>query len=436
MRRVTRALAALLPSRPERGQMMIVVALLVIPLSLALAVAATDVALWQSERRGAQKDADLAALAGAYELLPFVQDADAARAAAVEYADVNDEADNALVVGTPVVDNSCFSSEGPDGQTILDSVWVTVEHESRTLFAEAFGIPVPQIGAKARACMGSPIEGRGLLPIGVQVTGPNTDCFDDHDGNPNTAEVPVFGQFCQLGFAGADLASGEGGFLKLFNDGDVTCSHANTGGGQTLTDEIAAGGANTTCYVAPAGATCDAVPADWPYGDEVNYCVWPKTQTFNNPTQDSFWCMIRGDDEVPGNSCANPTGEGECDDLFGTDANDNDDWLEVVEAVNGDPDPDPGTTTFARRDCTSPRLVDLVIIEQFDPNGNEPRKIVAFASFYIQSCIVDGVEFRNCDVTGGNIGQAGLYGFFMNILENGAIGASNDYGQRAITLWE
>jgi hypothetical protein len=121
---------------------------------------------------------------------------------------------------------------------------------------------------------------------------------------------------------------------------------------------------------------------------------------------------------------------------FGTDTNDYDDWLEVVEAVNGDPNPAPGTTTFSRRDCRSPRLVDLVIIEQFDANGNAPRRIVAFASFYIQSCIVDGEEFRDCNVGGGQIGQAALHGFFMNILETGAIGAVNDYGQRAISLWE
>jgi hypothetical protein len=269
--------------------------------------------------------------------------------------------------------------------------------------------------------MGSPIEGRGLLPLGVQVTGPNTDCFSPNPDNPTGPELPQFGQFCQLAFAGADLQSGEGGFLKLFDNGGSTCSASNTGGGNTLQDEIAQGGAHTTCYVAPPGASCSAVPSGWPYGNTVNYCVWPKTQTFNNPTQDAFTDLIEG--------------EGECDAAFGNDANPYDDWLEVVEAVNGDPTPSPNTT-FARRDCTSPRLVDLVIIEQFDVHGNQPRPILAFASFYIYSCIVNGVEYRDCDVHGGRIGQAALKGFFMNILSVGTIGAFNGYGQRTIALWE
>jgi hypothetical protein len=270
--------------------------------------------------------------------------------------------------------------------------------------------------------MGSPIEGRGLLPLGVQVTGPNTDCFEPDPDDPTGPELPQFGEFCQIAFAGADLQSGEGGFLRLFDDSGRTCSAPNTGGGGNLLgDEIAQGGARTTCYVAPAGASCDDVPDDWPYGDVVNYCVWPKTQTFNNPTQDSFTDLIAG--------------EGECDAEYGTDANPYDDWLEVVEATNGDPSPSPDTT-FARRDCTSPRLVDLVIIEQFDVSGNQPRPIIAFASFYIYSCIVDGVEYRDCDVQGGNIGQASLHGFFMNVLNIGTIGAYNGYGQRTIALWE
>lgn len=419
----------------ERGQMLLVFALLIVPVTFAIGAVAVDAALWQSERRGAQKDADLSALAGAYELLePYTDEGavvSAARTAVVTNADMNDESGNASIIPEIEVDKTCFNSD------VLDSVTVNVDHDSRTLFSGAFGIDIaPEIGAHARACMGSPIEGTGLLPLGVQVSGPNTDCFEPDPDDPTGPELPVFGQFCQLAFAGADLTSGEGGFLKLFNDGGSTCSDSNTGGGQSLNTEIKQGGAQTTCYVAPPNSTCDAVPPDWPYGDIVNYCVWPKTQTFNNPTQDAFWCMIRGTPEVPDNKCANTEGEGECDTLFGSDANDYDDWLEVVEAVNGDPNPDPGTTTFARRDCTSPRLVDLIIVEQFDQNGNEPRRIIAFASFYIYACIVDGVEFRDCNVGSGPIGQAALYGFFMNILQVGSLGAVNDYGQRNITLTE
>jgi len=407
----------------ECGQMILLFALLIVPVTFVVAAVAVDASMWQSERRGSQKDADLAALAGAYELLDQPANEattiDEAQAAAGLYQDINDESGNAEIIDNDdiedvIVDHSCFNSE------LLDSVTVNVRHESRTFFLEAFGMELaPDIGAHARACMGSPIEGRGLLPLGVQVSGFDSDCFVDDDNNATTPELPQFGQYCRLAFAGADLASGEGGFLKLFNDGSSSCSAPNTGGGNQLQDEIEAGGAQTTCYVAPPGATCDAVPPDWPYGDVVNYCVWPKTQTFNNPTQDAFTDLL--------------STEGECDSEFGN-GDGWDDWLEVVEPVNGDPSPSP-TTTFARRDCKSPRLVDLVIVEQFDANGNEPRLIVAFASFYIDACEIDGTLFRDCDVS-GPIGQASLYGFFMNILNIGTIGAYNGYGQKTISLWE
>lgn len=404
--------------------MIVVFALLVVPVTFAIGAVMVDASLWQSERRGAQKDADLAALAGAYELLDQsageATTIDAAQGAVDQYQDTNDESGNAEIIEDDdiedvIVDKTCFNSDE------LDSVAVDVRHDSQTFFSSIFGLDIaPDIGAHARACMGSPIEGRGLLPLGVQVTGPNTDCFEPDASNPGGPELPQFGQFCQIAFAGADLASGEGGFLKLFNNGGTTCSNANTGGGNSLQTEIEQGGANTTCYVAPPGASCDHVPDDWPYGGTVNYCVWPKTQTFNNPTQDAFTDMIAG--------------EGECDSLFGTDANNYDDWLEVVEPTNGGSNPSPDAT-FGRRDCDSPRLVDLVIIEQFQVTGNQPRPILAFASFYIHACIVNGVEYRDCDVS-GPIGQASLYGFFMNILNVGSIGAYNGYGQRTIALWE
>ena len=411
----------------DRGQMLIVVALLVVPLAFVLAAVVVDASIWQSERTGAQKDADLSSLAGAYELLDQssgeANTIALARTAVAVNADINDEAGNAGIIGDIAVDKTCFNSDQ------LDSVIVDISHESQAFFSSIFGISIaPDIGAHARACMGSPIEATGILPLGVQVTGFDTQCFQPDPSNPTGPELPIFGQYCRIAFAGENLASGEGGFLRLFNDGGSTCSDSNAAGGNVLNDEIAAGGANTTCYVAPPGANCNAVPADWPYGNVVNYCVWPKPQTFNRPTQQAFTTLIDG--------------EGACDALYGN--NDGiDDWLEVVDAINGDPTPS-NTATFAARDCDtvtsgiqrSPRLVDLVVIDQFDVTGNQPRLIRAFASFYIDACEVNGTQFRDCRVRGGRIGQASLYGFFMNVLNVGTIGAYNGYGQRTIGLWE
>lgn len=377
--------------------------------------------------RRPQKDADLASLAGAYELLDQTAGEEstiaAAQTATANNADMNDESDNAEIIGEVEVDNTCFNSDQ------LDSVTVDIEHESRTFFAGIFGLDfAPDIGAHARACMGSPIEGRGLLPLGVQVSGFDTDCFQPDPNDPTGPEVPMFGQYCRLAFSGSDLSSGEGGFLRLFDNGGTQCSAPNASSGtRELGDQIAQGGASTTCYVAPPGANCNSVPNDWPYGNTVNYCVWPKTQTFNNPTQDAFTDLV--------------SSEGACDALYGN-GDGIDDWPEVVSAVNGDASPSPDTT-FEKRDCDlntdgvqhSPRLVDLVIIEQFAVTGNSPRPILAFASFYIEGCENDGVMYRDCDVQ-GRIGQASLYGFFMNVLNIGTIGAYNGYGQRSIALWE
>jgi len=411
--------------RSQRGQVLIVFAMIIVPVTLVLGVVAVDVSAWQSERRGAQKDADYSALAGAYELLSTIQDANVARAAAQDNADINDEEGNAGIIGNIEVDNSCWHTD------VLDSVMVNVSHEGRLFFGDAF-INVPDIGAHARACMGTPIEGKGIFPLGIQVRGYQSDCFQPDPNDPGGPEIPIFGQFCRLAFAGADLSSGEGGWLRLFDDGGNSCSANNTGGGNQLQGEIRNGGADTTCYVAPPGTTSadcyGSPPPDWvtPY---VNYCVFPKTQTFNQPTQRAFTDLL--------------SGEGECDAEYGN-GDRRDDFLEVVEAINGDPNPPPGTTTFAKRDCKSPRLVQLVIVEQFDVSGNRAAPILAFAAFYIHGCHLDengddlvqqNELYRDCNIP-NRTGQASLYGYFINILDIGTIGAPNEYGIRAIGLDE
>ena len=395
----------------ERGQSLLIFALFVVPAFLAVGVATVDVGLWQGERRGAQKDADLSALAGAYGLLTNPQDANAVQAKAQQYQQINDEAGNAAIIGNVQVDNSCFHT------TWLDSVTLNVSHASRTFFGNAFGIKIaPDIGAHARACMGSPDTATGLMPIGVQVTGFNSDCFQPDPANPSGPEIPVFGQYCELAFGAGTQTSGEGGLLRLFDDGSLNCSAPNTGGGQTTQNELSSGGADTTCAVAPPGTTS----ADCVSG--VNYCVWPKTQAGGtNPIQQSIQTLL--------------STEGQCDSLFGNHDG-IDDWLEVVQATNGDPNPAPGTTTFARRACTSPRLVSLIIIQSFSEQGNGPAPILAFATFFIQGCVNSGTVYRTCDIQGGGSGQTSLYGFFMNILNVGSLGPPNNYGQRAIALVE
>ena len=179
------------------------------PVTFVLAAVAVDASLWQSERRGAQKDADLASLAGAYEL--FDQSAgegttiDTAQAVVDQYQDINDESGNAEIIDDDdiedvIVDKTCFNS------AILDSVTVNVAHESQTFFSSIFGLDIaPDIGAHARACMGSLISTTGLRPYGIEsqpvclddgTCEPSVDsqCFELQDG----IMVPRFGEWCQL----------------------------------------------------------------------------------------------------------------------------------------------------------------------------------------------------------------------------------------------
>ena len=81
------------PRSRERGQILIIFALLIAPITFAVGIVAVDASAWVSERRGAQKDADLAALAGAIELA-MDGTADAAETAAAAAASTNDEAGN------------------------------------------------------------------------------------------------------------------------------------------------------------------------------------------------------------------------------------------------------------------------------------------------------------------------------------------------------
>lgn len=401
--------------RGERGQAIILfVGLFTVIVIMAAIV--IDFGLWWSERRGAQKDADAAALAGVFELLSqdFVDPSSnnfsafqaAAEASAYDWADRN---------GVPpedvhnlVVDNSsCF---GPS--PVLDSVALDAEHHSKALFSSIFGLGAPQIGAHARACVGSIITAEGLLPVAVQISGVESECWADVTGDGE--EDPLYGQDCVLTFGAGDQTSGEAGNVRLYDDGSQTCSGQQTGGNQTYLQEIESGGADTTCHILPDGETCDSDPGG---------CVWPLTGVGSVPELRAFRELL--------------STEGECNALFGPGEEPHDEFLEAVYAVNGDPSPSPDTL-FARRACDTPRLVSLLIIEQFDDQGNAPSPIVAFASYFIKGCENDdGTQFSStCDLSGGQ-GQIRLRGHFVNILEAvGAVGQISKWSPKRILLTE
>jgi hypothetical protein len=399
--------------RGERGQV-IIMFVGIFTIITVIGLITIDFGLWFSERRGAQTDADLPSLAGAAELTvlePGPGEVAEAIAQAEDFLARNDEAGNAWLAEPVLVDDSCFSDDPRDKPGLPDSVTVNVNHDSRALFGEIFGIEAPDIGAHAKACAGSLWEAEGLFPIGVPMQGNNSDCFDtDANGDP----IPIYGSTCAMAVGAGQGSSGETGTIKLFNGGELTCSSSTTGGGRTLRDEVEAGGANTTCSV----------------GD----LVWPKTGVGSNPLRQSLKTLIDQEATDPAYRCDEDFGDGDTHDQF----------LEVVVQERGEPYPS-ADAEFAPRECDSPRLVQLIMIDSYDVQGNAPSEIIAFANFFIAGCErVDlsvqpplVLEFsETCDIHGQQ-GHIRMRGEFVYILQtSGPIGPRNNFGTPAIALAE
>lgn len=402
--------------RGQRGQMLIVFALVIVPVSLVIGVVAVDASMWQSERRGAQKDADLSALAGAYELLKPVPVAADAEAKARENADLNDESGNASVIEPIVIDDSCF-----DGTGRLDSVKLNIDHDSRTFFADAFGLSVaPDIGAHARACAGSIVSRTHLRPYGIESEpiclgdgtcqpAADSDCFILKNG----VMVPKFGAWCQLDDGSSDSSTSTRGLLDLSLTG-TTCSD---GGRDDIVPNIRNG----------SGATCSV-------GDTVI------RTTGARPGQD----INRGIQVLLAGGGTPPVADGsDCDVKFsvpspGTDHAGIDDFEEVVERIDGGPPGPSPDAVYQLRDCVSPRVIDIIVIGNFATDST----IKAFAAFYILGCKVDtdsspitSILPNKC--TTGAPGHLQLWGIFLQKLDlDGDTGEFNEFGSNSITLTE
>lgn len=123
----------------ERGQMIIVFALLVPLVIFVVAAAAVDVGFWQSERRGAQTAADLAALAAAREL-------PGSDAAVIQYG-----LDYAKTNGYDDADDDVSVLVTPRHKGDPDLVEVRIDSQSAGFFSSIFGLIAPNHGARAVA---------------------------------------------------------------------------------------------------------------------------------------------------------------------------------------------------------------------------------------------------------------------------------------------
>lgn len=318
-----------------------------------------DVGLWVSERRGSQTDADLAALAGAYQLLdPGASAADAITQAS-NSLDANDEQQNASFAQPVVVDDSCFN------QGDNDAVTVDVQHDSNALFFGIFGVAAPDIGAHAKACVGAANGPGNAVPF--EVSDDPGPCFD-------TSSKPIFTAMCPI--EGGAQSPNPRGLLDL----DAPGNYCSDGGGSGDIENMIEFGASGTCLINTTGSCDPAINGPW-YD-----CVAVQT---GNPQK------------VLDGTNARISKDGQCDQNFGSPPDGVDSFSESVVKVF-----DTGnqyTSIYAPRDCDpttdgtqmSPRLVTLIVLDTAPGPGNSGIPIKAFAGFYIAGCAHESVVVQS-----------------------------------------
>lgn len=474
--------------RLERGQMMLIM-LLVVSVTAVLGVIAIDAGMWQSERRGAQKDIDLAVLAGAQELLLPTPSGAAAQTATARYRGLNDEVANGSFVGAVQVDDTCFSGRGR-----LESVRADVRHAARTIFGGIFGVGPPDVGAHARACAGSLVAARGLRPYGIESqpvcngrrsmsepetagdvklaslafapktdtptstppppTATRTPTRTPTPGGPTSTptrtftpgpsatptrtptSTPIAGgcrpaadSDCFQYDPATRLMLPRFGSWCALDDGSLDPSTSKRGLlDLSLSGNVCSDGGRDdilTNVENGAGATCRI-------GDRVI------ATTGARPGQDT-----RGIQDLLAGLGTPPVADGaQCDRQFGVapggpmngiDHAGIDDFEEVVQRIDGGTTPSPGAV-YQLRNCTSPRVINVIVIGNF---AQDPT-IKAFAAIYILGCKRDtealSVLPNRCESRNGH---EQLWGIFFNKVElAGDITEFNPYGDNAIALVE
>jgi hypothetical protein len=391
----------------EQGQALILL-MLGMTVIFVVGILAVDVGLWLSEKRGAQSDSDFSALAGAQAYLTDQTNTNGAFDDAVEWA-IDNGVDPATIDGSPTstcarpmtcIDVGIGNCREDGSDSAMPWVEANVRHESVSLFFSIFGIGDPDIGASARACVGSPQGMTGLSPFGIQtsIVPPNgppetgAQCFDqdshadpidsDNDGviddgcarsdclelDPNdpSRTRPIYGGVCIMKMGGPGGVTGQRGQLTL---SDVACSGTST----NLLRHNFHYGSQGFCTL----------------GEEVN----TGTGAING--------LVQGlEDRL--------NDEGKCDDLFG-DNNGYDNFEEVfsMPGSSGGPVVPSADAVFSENPCSVtagvdvppdpyhghnhtflPRGLHLILIDELEPNA-QTATITGFAGFYPIGCFSD-----------------------------------------------
>ena len=254
------------------------------------------------------------------------------------------------------------------------------------------------------------------MPVGVPMKNADESalrelCWDPDDGDADDLPEPLYGKRCDLSVTDKD--SGEAGWLDLDNpagEPSLDCS-VKGGGANELGDEIGQGGANTICRVAPN----DFDAADCTVG--MSWCVWSKTGASPNKIMGAF------EERFKGEGACDITGVDNIDDFYGSFE------LTSAPATEGTQD------AVYQPICESPRTFTLIVLDNFNSQANPLMPVRAFATFFLEACVNDGVEYPKCNPK-GQIGQFYFVGRFVNIRGDGPVGWPTDWSPKRVVLDE
>jgi len=393
----------------QRGQAMVMF-IGIFTVIAVVGVIVVDFGLWFSERRGAQTDADLPALAGAREcMLELITKVDHDPTWAIEQWFDENNGGNAELVA----DKTSTDCEPQDnGELCVD---VVVRHKSKTLFSSFFS-PVfdgvaGNIGAHARACAGAAAAPENVVPFEVAKPDP---CFSG--GSPD------FDNLCPLesgahGECPPDAPSSCKSNPRGMADLEAPPGYCSEGTGNADPGPLIACGAPGMC-LPNEGDACPASP--W-------YDCAAVQDGNTAEVLDAIQCRLNGGsycNKVHKLTCT-PEGEGLCD----TDANGIDDFDESVTLM-------PGTdNVYEPKDCDpttageqiSPRIITVIVFDEIPPPGGSStgRPIRAFAGFYLAGCAEEGKIVNTTDdltederkcIYSGPPGNGVVYGQWVNLI--------------------
>jgi hypothetical protein len=430
--------------RGERGQVLIFF-VVIFTVILIIGTIVVDVGSFVSDRRTAQKDADAAVYAGAQPLLhergePNMESNALARL--TEWALRNGVIDASLVIDPQIV-QQCWSEPAYDG--LPDGIETAIDADSTLLIGRAlvdiFGDPLNvEVGAFARACVGSLVTTTGLRPWAMPMVGEMLD-----DGTCSAGSRLIDGQCVANCFetdALGNIMPSFGAECRIRSDEPQSVGSINLNPSDSTDAPCPGGSSSANVYETNI---VEGSPAQCSIGDVVNtrqgLATGPTLDALRDLIATERACDERYNDPPPG---AVDLGNG----VNGVWI---DDFWEAFTPADAVPGP---TTVYTRRECDeevqgvhTPRFVTVAVVHQLPTSsGTQPVEIISFAGFFVEKCerldndgnyvASDPVREAKCDLPPPRA-RFQIVGRFIQYQDLGGVGGPlNPFGTNVILLVE